>query len=125
MLSKRTSSVNRININVLTIVSTLEIGDSSNIQAFSRAIAVQREKELFFANEGNFSEYGIFNEPIPFEPIIEDIAYETVSLHPIIKVQNIDILAVSTSSVIHIGNSKNAYLEARVKHIRQLEPREE
>ncbi|MGG0719150.1 spore germination protein GerPE [Robertmurraya massiliosenegalensis] len=125
MLNKRTSSVDHIIINSLSIVSTLEIGDSSQIQAFSRAIAVQREHEIFFTNEIKFSDFDIFTETIPMEPIFEDVAFETFTINPIIKVGFIDITGVSTSSVVHIGNTKNVYMESRIKHIRHLRERDQ
>ncbi|PAE20789.1 spore gernimation protein [Bacillus sp. 7504-2] len=122
-MNKRTSVVDRIIINSLSIVSTFEIGDSSQIQAFSRAIALQRERQTFFSNEIRFSDFDIFTEAIPMEPIFENVTFETNSIHPIIKVGFLDITGVSTSSVIHIGNTKNINMESRIKHIRHLHPR--
>lgn len=124
MINKRISSVNRIYINSLASTSTLEIGDSKHIHAFTRAIALQRERQLFYSNEIDFSKYDIFREPIPFESIEEELFYETIALQPIIKVNNIKITGVSTSSVVQIGNSQNVYMESRVKHIRQLNQRD-
>ncbi|MEH6986748.1 spore germination protein GerPE [Cytobacillus firmus] len=120
---QRTSSVNRINIDTISFSSVFEIGDSCFIKGFSRAIAAQREVEYFNAKEGNFSVYPVFREPIPIIPIEEDISIQTAQLNPIIKVHNIDIIGVSSSSVIHIGNSGDISMEARVKHIRQVYPK--
>lgn len=124
MLNKRTSHVNHITIDSLAITSIFEIGDSSAIHAFSRAIAIQREQELFFSNEANFEDYEIFKREIPFEPITEEFTYESSPINSFIKVNRIDIIAVSTSSTLHIGSSSNVYLEARVKHIRHLNDRD-
>lgn len=120
MLHKRTSSVNEVNLTSLSITSIFEIGDSHHIQAFSRAIALQREAQIFYSNEIDFGDYDIFSDPIPFEPITEQLTYEHVSLNPIIKVNKIKVNGVSTSSLLHIGNTRNAMLESRVKHIRHL-----
>lgn len=120
---KRTSYVNNVRVRALIISSSFEIGDSSYIHAFSRAIAVQRERELFFSNEQHFEDYPIFSVEIPFDPLTEELTYETTSINPFIKVNNINIIAFSTSSTLHIGNTKNVYLEARLKHIRDLLPR--
>ncbi|KAF0818049.1 MULTISPECIES: spore germination protein GerPE [unclassified Cytobacillus] len=117
---QRTSSVDRINIDTIAFSSVFEIGDSCFIKGYSRAIADQREVEYFNAKEGNFSVYPVFREPIHLIPIDEDIAIQTTQLNPIIRVQNININGVSSSSVIHIGNSGNISMEARVKHIRQI-----
>ncbi|MBX9971914.1 spore germination protein GerPE [Cytobacillus firmus] len=120
---QRTSSVDKINIDTISFSSVFEIGDSCSIQGFSRALAVQREAEFFDAREGNFSAYPIFSEPIPLMPINKEIVIQTAQLNPIIKVQNIDIIGVSSSSVIHIGNSRDISMESRVKHIRQVYPK--
>lgn len=120
MLHKRTALVNHIHVTSLATASTFEIGDSSQIQALSRAIALQREQQLFYSNEMDFSQYDIFQEPIHFEPVTEPFTFEVESMQPMIKVNEIKVIGVSTSSILHIGNTKNVYLESRVKHIRQL-----
>lgn len=117
---QRTASVNSVEIDSLAIASVFQIGDSNLIQGFSRAIAVQREKELFFGNEGNFAEFPIFSEPIPLIPISENINMSRQNINPFIKVGNIDIIGVSSSSVVHLGNTNHVSMETRVKHIRQL-----
>ncbi|MDF2791738.1 MAG: spore germination protein, partial [Neobacillus sp.] len=52
--------------------------------------------------------------------ITEKMTISTHNLLPVIKVNNISILAMSSSAILHVGNSENISLEARVKHIRQL-----
>ncbi len=123
MYHKRTSIIKNIRIRALTFTSIFEIGDSSYIHSFTRALAVQREEELFFANEGDFSDE-IFRRPFPAMPIMEPVYFERVSLNPVIKVDHIDIISISSSAVLHIGNSKNILLESRVKNIRQLRERQ-
>lgn len=120
---KRSSIVNEMTINSLSLASTLEIGDAGTIHGISNAIAVQREKEIFLGNEGNFSNYDTFSKPIPIEPITEPLQLERNVLTPHIKVNKIKITALSTSSIAQIGNNKNVYLESRVRHIRHLQPR--
>ncbi|RSD29329.1 spore germination protein GerPE [Mesobacillus subterraneus] len=120
---QRTACVDNIKINSVTFASILQIGDSEQIAANSKALAVQREAEIFFGNEGNFASFPIFSEAIPFQPPDETISSSTQNLNPILKVRSIDILGVSSSSVVHLGNSCDINMEARVKHIRQLLPR--
>jgi spore germination protein PE len=120
---QRTASVKNIELNSLAIASVFQIGDSNLIQGFSRAIAVQREAEIFFGNEGNFADFPIFSEPIPLPPISEEINMSRKNINPFIKVGNIDILGVSSSSIVHLGNTNHVSLETRVKHIRQLLPK--
>lgn len=122
MMFVRTSVVDHLKVDALSHSSVAEIGDSAFIHCLSRALAVKREEELFFTNEGSFRKYDVFSMPIPMEPIVERMTMQTTNLKPIIKVNNIDILGASAASVIHIGSSKHIAMEARVKHIRQLKP---
>jgi spore germination protein PE len=117
---QRSSVVDAINLTSASFSSTIQLGDSRIINGFSRALAVQREAEWFNSKEGNFSSYSVFSEPIPFMPITETITITTHNPYPIIKVNNIAILAMSSSAILHVGNSENVSMEARIKHIRQL-----
>ncbi|MCE4050405.1 MULTISPECIES: spore germination protein GerPE [Bacillaceae] len=117
----RTSVVNHIRLNIASFSSTLEFGDISFYQAFSRALAVQREKKIFFGGEGSFDQYPIFSEPIPIPPITESINIMYHQIKPVIKVKNLDITAVSASSLLQVGSTRHIYAETRIKHIRQLE----
>jgi spore germination protein PE len=123
MLS-RSSYVNTINVKVASYSSVLQLGDSCIINGLSRALAVQREEEQDYGNEGNFAAYPVFSEPIPFTPITENFCYQTYHLNPIIKVNHINVIGFSSSAVLHVGNSQTISMEARVKHIRQLLPRQ-
>jgi spore germination protein PE len=123
MLS-RSSYVNTINIKVASFSSVLQLGDSCIINGLSRALAVQREEEQDYGNEGNFAAYPVFSESIPFTPITENFCYQTHHLNPIIKVNHVNVIGFSSSAVLHVGNSQTISMEARVKHIRQLLPRQ-
>jgi spore germination protein PE len=118
---KRTANVNSISINSLGSSSCLQIGDSKEIHNVTHALAVQRERELFFENEGDFEAFSIFNRLQPLTPQLVDVEMQTTSLHPIIKVGKIDVLALSSSAILHIGHSEHIQSETRIKHIRQLE----
>lgn len=117
----RTSKVDHIHVNSVGISSVFQIGDSNVIHSVSHAIAVQREKELFFGNENPFQSYDVFNRAFPFVPMDEFITVRSSSMDPMIKVGTIDILATSSAAVIHIGNSEHIQAEARTKHIRQMD----
>lgn len=121
---KRTSKVDSLKLNSAGIASVIQIGDSKGINSFTRTIAVQREKELFFSNEGNFNVYGIFSYSLPIPPIDEPITIQSTSLNSFIKVGSIDVLAISAASILHIGSSDYIQSEARTLQIRHLEPRE-
>jgi spore germination protein PE len=119
---QRTSCVDSIRVNIVSFASILQIGDSCLINGLSRALAVQREAEIFYGYEGSFSAYPVFSEPIPFQPIYEPFSFFPHNENPLIKVKKIEIIGISSSSVLHVGNSRNVSMEARIKHIRQLLP---
>lgn len=117
---QRTSVVDVLKITSASFSSTIQLGDSKIINGASRALAVQREADVFYGNEGNFSAYPVFTEPIPFQPMTEQLKMSVQNLKPLIKVNNISILAMSSAAILQVGNSEMVSLEARVKHIRQL-----
>lgn len=90
------------------------------ILPYSKALAVQRQYEIFYGNEGNFATYQLFNTPIPLPVITESITVQKTNESPTICVGSVNILAGAFSSVIHIGSTNHIKSEARVKHIRQL-----
>lgn len=120
MLS-RSSRVQNLKIKTVSISSVTQIGDSTIINSLSRALAVQREAEIFYNYEGDYSLFPIFSEPIPLPPIaMDEVLFHKTDLIPCIHVPQINITGVSAASVVHIGNSNHVYMESRVKHIRQL-----
>jgi spore germination protein PE len=119
---QRTSCVDTINIKTVSFASTVQLGDSCIINGLSRALAVQRETEVFYGKEGNLSPFRVYSEPIPFLPITEPFTYSRQNPNPLIRVNRIDIIGISSSSLLHVGNSGHVSMEARIKHIRQLLP---
>jgi spore germination protein PE len=117
---QRTSYVNQMDIKVASYSSILQVGDSCIINGLSRALADQREAEILYGSEGSFSSFPIFSEPIPLIPVTENITYLSRHLNPVIKLNYLNVIGFSSSSILHIGNSQNIYMEARVKHIREL-----
>ncbi|MDF0726960.1 spore germination protein GerPE [Cytobacillus sp. S13-E01] len=117
---KRLSVVNNLYVNSLGIGSVLQLGDSTNIRPQARALAVQREYQLFFEEEGNFYSYPIFTEPIPQPLFYEKVYMAEFNEKPIIKVNNVSVTAVSSSAVVQVGSTGDITSESRVKHIRQL-----
>lgn len=118
----RTSCVDTINVKIVSYSSVLQLGDSIIINGMSRALAVQREAEIFYGNEGNFSDYPLFSESIIHLPITEPLYPISHHVNPLIKVNHIDIIGISVSSMLHVGNSQHVAMETRIKHIRQLLP---
>lgn len=120
MRNFRTSIVDAIKIQVVSETGIFQIGDSTQLNPISYALAVQREHELFFSNEGNFGAYRVFTMNIPSEAIHEQMNITFHNENPIIRVNNINILGVTASGIAHIGSTCNIQAETRVKHIRQL-----
>lgn len=107
---------------IVTFGSIIQLGDSSIVNGLSHALVVQREAEIFYGKEGNLPAYPVITKPILLPSIDETISFRAHNLNPIIKVKKVDLTAVSNSSILHVGNSKNISMEARVKHIRELLP---
>lgn len=117
---KRISSVNTINIQSVAIGGVFLIGDSQLTIPRSKALAVQREEQIFFDEEGDLSEYSIFNRDLEAPSVTERINIQRINQSPIIHVNHIDIIGVSTSAVFQIGSTGFIDADSRVKHIRQL-----
>jgi spore germination protein PE len=118
---KRISKVDSFKLVTGLLASTIQIGDSNEISGLTRALAVQRQREIFYSFEGDFSLFKIFSYPLTPPPIYEPITIQTTNVNPIIKVGAIDVLAVSSASFLHIGSTERVQLETRVLHIRQIE----
>ena len=87
---------------------------------------------LYNGKENYFLKMKVILEPSlflivcsPLTPPVDDVEMQTTSLHPIIKVGTIDVLALSSSAILHIGNSEHIQSETRILHIRQVETVEE
>jgi spore germination protein PE len=116
---KRYSIVNELSGITLSFSSVYQLGDSQTIFSTTKAFAVQREKEFFLSSEGRFDSE-VFNEPIELPPVKRGISVSRLNLSPI-KVNCMEVRATAFSSIVHIGNTCNVYMDSRVKHIRQLE----
>jgi len=123
-LLNRISNVHAAYVNSVGISSVFQIGDSCQITPIVKAIAIQREQEIFFGNEGNFNKFSLFREKIP-QPIFDEDFYSAYyDETPTINVKGIKVTAVSSSAVIHLGSTDEIKSIARIKHIRQLEKEE-
>lgn len=116
----RTSKVNSVNVLSLGSSSTLQIGDSEEIHSITHALAVQRQKELFFGNEGNMDTYSVFHRLYPLSETVQPVHVQRTSLQPTIKVDSLHVLAFSSSAILHIGNTHQISTDTRIKHIREL-----
>ncbi|WP_108670108.1 spore germination protein GerPE [Peribacillus acanthi] len=114
----RSSKVERLTVKLVSFSSTLQLGDVSFIDGASTALAVQREAEQYIGLEG---EVITFTNPPPILPITEKLIMTKINKNPIIQVGQIDVLGVSSASVLGVGNVGDVRMQVRVRHIRQLE----
>ncbi|MFD1708028.1 spore germination protein GerPE [Siminovitchia sediminis] len=120
-MSLRNSLVEVIAVKSLEFSSIVEVGDTVHTNARSNALAVQRNKELFFTDEGNFQSFDTFSKPVLI-PGLPRIIPSTVKYNECsdIKVGKIHIIGISSSAVIQVGAANHIETEARVLHIRQI-----
>lgn len=119
----RVSLVGGITVHDVTLGSTLLVGDIVHVANRSRALAVQRQEAVYRGDEGSFEKFGVFSRPIP-KPIVDEP--ETITFrneNPFIRVNFVNIISISSSTLAQVGSNRTIDLESRVKHIRQLLPR--
>ncbi|MDF2721222.1 MAG: spore germination protein [Paenibacillus sp.] len=116
----RISAVQQVIVREVGYSSFLFVGDCVAVRPVSRALAIQRQTPNFYGNEGSFEAYEIFSKPIPLPLDSEAVHMETVNRHPIIQVQKVDIVSISSSSVVQLGSNRTIEAETRTKHIRHL-----
>ncbi|WP_226670014.1 spore germination protein GerPE [Metabacillus litoralis] len=116
----RFSQVTSAYVNSIGISSVFNIGDSQRITPSSRVLAIQREEERYSGDEGDLSEYPIYEEEIPQPQFYENVTTNFFHINPKISVSNVNIIAISSSSVFQIGSTKDIICETRVKNTRQL-----
>jgi spore germination protein PE len=116
---KRTALVGDIQINGVSTSSIVHIGDTVAIRPRNRVFAVQRQIPTFWSNEGDFEQYPIFSTPIPL-PAAVPIRMSVDNLCSIIQVGRAQILGISSSSIMQVGNNRTIDAEARIKNIRQF-----
>lgn len=116
----RVSAVQNVVVREVGFASILLAGDCVNVQPRSKALAVQRQSSIYYGNEGSFQQFPIFSKPIPLPVIDENVHFTVNNLNPLIHVKNVDIVSISSSSVLQIGSNRTIDAENRTKHIRQL-----
>ncbi|MBS4218039.1 spore germination protein GerPE [Bacillus sp. FJAT-49711] len=116
----RNSVVQHILVYSILSDAVLEIGDSVLIRSSTKALAVQRQQELYFGKEADYKPR-VWFEQIPIPPLPIPPPYiRKYHENPNIYVGRISIKGISTASVVQIGNTEHVHKESRVDHIRQL-----
>lgn len=116
----RLSIVGNVYINGVISSSLMHVGDNLNTALNTRVFAVQREVPFYYGNEGSFSAYPFYRRPFPIPQPPEPFTMCVDNLGSFIRVQNIRILGVSSSSMLQIGSNRITSAEARIKNIRQF-----
>jgi spore germination protein PE len=117
----RTSDVNHIHIRSVLFSSIVNVGDTVEHTAFSRAIAIQKYEPEFntaLSNLIDYPKYQIFTMVRPPAIPPKEVVMESYHDPAFIKVNSIDIFGISTAAMLHIGGIQNIDLESRVKHVR-------
>jgi spore germination protein PE len=114
----RYSNVTTAYVNSVGISSVFQIGDSMEITPAVNVLAVQREEERHYGTEGDLSQYSIYEEEIPQPILYEQLTTNFFHENPRIKVDIVNIIAISSSSVFQIGSTKDIACVNRTKHIR-------
>ncbi|WP_299091827.1 spore germination protein GerPE [uncultured Metabacillus sp.] len=115
----RFSNVNRAYVNTVGISSVFNIGDSMQITPLIKVLAIQREQEIYYDEEGKFSQFPIFEEEIPQPVFYEQLTTNFFNKNPKINVDSISVTSISSSAILQIGSTKDIVCESRTKHIRQ------
>jgi len=116
----RISKVKSISSKTLIFSSTMQIGDCSYIDGKSFALAIQKKSETFQSVDIHFEDYEISKRPFYIPRLNEPVISSFSNPNPFIRVGHINIIGISTSSVVGVGNVGHARMESRVKHIREI-----
>jgi len=116
----RTSVVDTFEDNTLLFSSVIEIGDTAIVDLKADIFAIQREIPFFYGHEGSFNYYTAFRVPLLKANIYENPSTSYINDNPIIKVDHIKILGISTSGYVQIGSTKDIYAQARVFDVRHF-----
>ncbi|MBT2669533.1 spore germination protein GerPE [Streptomyces sp. ISL-14] len=121
----RISKVKSLSSKSLIFSSTMQIGDCSYIDGNSFALAIQKKSETFHSVDVHFEDYDIFKKPFYIPRLNEPVISSFSNPNPFIRVGNINIIGISSSSVVGAGNVGHARMESRVKHIREVPKKNE
>ena len=118
----RTALVTYLKIISISDGSILQVGDTVQAAPFSNVLAVQREYPRYAGNEGALTAFPLFAQEIPAVIVKEEVRLSIRSDDPYIRVPFIEITGVSTSGIVHLGNTGTIAAQVRTKHIRQMLP---
>jgi spore germination protein PE len=120
-LYKRTSLVNSATVSSFAESSICQIGDSNEIKAIDVVFSLQRRISVFDGREGDAEHEALSRKEMPFP--VYPLEVNTAIFHetPFIKVNRVNIIGVSSSSLLHIGSTNHGFMQAKIKHIREYD----
>ncbi|TNJ68353.1 spore germination protein GerPE [Paenibacillus hemerocallicola] len=119
----RISAVKNISINEVGLGSIFIAGDCVVVTPRSIALAIQRQTSRYNGNEGSFQAYPIYSRPIPLPSPSDEVHITETNLSGFIHVGAVDIISISSSSILQTGSNAMIETESRTKHIRQIQRR--
>lgn len=115
----RTSCVDSIRINAISNSGVCIVGDAFQLAPQSKIFAVARQWPIFNGQEGDLSQYPLFQRPIPLPAISEPVTMN-IHHHSPINIGRVTVLGVTASAIVQIGSSQEIDMESRIKHIRHF-----
>jgi spore germination protein PE len=122
-MNNRTAIVNTIYTTAIPNSSIFSIGDTNIINQKSKAIALQKEVANFKQSDNlYFKDYDIFKKKTVWlnkPPLVNHykVCHGTDTIH----VDQINLTALSLSSVFQVGSALNISADSRLKHFRILQ----
>lgn len=114
-MNARISSVNNIKISTLDSSAIFLVGDAIKVQPRSKVMEVEHGIHPF-----TLPSFPKSPPPISMPIVQEDFQMIVKNESPCIKVNQVNIRDISTSSVFQVGSNKSIDTQNRKKHIRQL-----
>ncbi|WP_060680560.1 spore germination protein GerPE [Virgibacillus halodenitrificans] len=120
-MKKRTTVIDLINVTSISNSAIFNIGDTQQTNQKFRGIAIQEESAYSTPpKEEDFADYPIFQLEANF--MMNEVSVNKEHSHhaPTIRVGQISVIGVSSSSIMQAGNLNSINAEARLKHFRKL-----
>lgn len=119
MLS-RTVHAKQVKVINLGLSSTFQIGDTEYVDSSSIVIALKNEDDFIDDDPEKFKDFPVFLDRLPLPVIHENVSILKIDKKPEIHVDFINILALSSASLLVLGNVSHSRLSSRILNIRHL-----
>jgi len=116
-MEQRATRIRQIYILSTVFSSIIQIGDSKKIAPISDILAVQKYGQPAKEEDFPIDDYPIFQAKLLPKIRVREACGEHYHSNDI-KIKNLEVQTVSTSSIIHLGSTREVQSLARIKHIR-------